>query len=70
MKCKSGIIGGFLVGMAGFLLIFKVFFLDNIPPPDEIAPGIVLFISLLVGLLFAFAGFHIQNSIGKGRDSK
>ncbi len=65
MKNKTGIIGGFVFGMAGFLLMFKLVFLDNIPPSDELAPGIVVFASFLDGLLFAFVGHLIQNRLGK-----
>ena len=61
MKNKTGIIGGFVFGMIGFLLMFKWIFLDNIPPSDELAPGIVVFASFLDGLLFAFVGHLIQN---------
>lgn len=52
---------GFVLGVTGFLLMFKVIFLDNIPPSDELAPGIVVFASLLNGLLFAVIGSAIQN---------
>ena len=65
MKNKTSIIGGFILGLTGFLLLFKFLFLDNIPPADEIAPGIVVLASLLNGLLFAFAGQRIQNSLEK-----
>lgn len=51
--------------MIGFLLTFKLIFLDSIPPSDELAPGIVVFASFLVGLLFAFVGHLIQNRLGK-----
>lgn len=61
MKNKTGIIIGFLLGVTGFLLMFKVTFLVRIPPEDELAPGIVVFISLLTGALFAFAGHLLQN---------
>ena len=65
MKNKTGIIGGFVFGMIGFLLMFKLLFLDNIPPSDELAPGIVMLVALFVGLLFAFIGYLIQNRFGK-----
>ncbi len=32
-------IGGFIIGAAGFLLVFKVFILDSILKEDELAPG-------------------------------
>ena len=54
-----------MFGVTGFLLMFKLIFLDNIPPSDELAPGIVVFVSLLDGLLFAFVGHLIQNHFEK-----
>jgi hypothetical protein len=65
MKSKTGIISGFLLGLTGFLLMFKLIFLDNIPREDEIPPGIVVIAAILNGLLFAFVGNLIQNSFGK-----
>ena len=65
---KTGIIGGFVLGLTGFLLMFKLIFLDYIPPADEIAPGMVVIASILNGLLFAFAGYLIQNYFGKKRN--
>jgi len=65
MKNKTGIIGGFAFGMTGFLLLFKVIILDHTPPSDELAPGIVVFASILSGLFFAVLGHQIQNHIGK-----
>ena len=70
MKEKIGVIGGFVFGMIGFLLMFKLIFLDTIPPSDELAPGIVVFASLLDGLLFAFVGHLIQNRFGKITESE
>jgi len=65
MKNKAGKIIGFVLGLTGFLLLFKLIFLDHIPPEDEVAPGIVVFASLLSGLLFAFAGNLIQNYLAR-----
>jgi hypothetical protein len=65
MKNKAGIISGFVLGTGGFLLLFKLIFLVNIPPEDEIPPGIVVIASVLNGLLFAFAGYLIQNYFGR-----
>lgn len=65
MKNKTGKISGFMVGMAGFLLAFKFIVLDNTPPSDELAPGIVVIASLLNGLLFAFLGSRIQRFFRK-----
>lgn len=61
MKNKAGIISGFILGVAAFLLLFKLFVLPNIPPTDELAPGVVLIASVLNGLLFGFIGSRIQN---------
>ena len=66
-KNKTGIIIGFVLGAAGFLLLFKLIFLDNIPPADELAPGIVVIASILNGLLFAFLGYLLQNYFRKKR---
>jgi len=68
MKNKVGIISGFAVGVTGFLLLFKIIFLDNIPPSDELAPGIVVIASILTGVFFAFIGFRIQNYFVKKRN--
>jgi hypothetical protein len=68
MKNKTGIISGFVLGLTGFLFMFKLIFLDRIPPEDDIAPGIVVFVSILNGLLFAFAGYFIQNYFEKKRN--
>jgi hypothetical protein len=62
MKNKAGIISGFILGVAGFLFMFKVIFLDNIAPADELAPGIVVIASILNGVIFAFMGSLIQKS--------
>lgn len=69
MKNKIDIIGGFVLGLTGFLLMFKLIFLDNISPEDEIAPGLIVIASLLNGSLFAFVGYLIQN-FGKSRKNK
>ncbi|HAV23431.1 MAG TPA: hypothetical protein DCX46_08040 [Bacteroidetes bacterium] len=65
MKNKSGIFRGFIVGMIGFLLMFKLIILDRIPPSDELAPGIVVFASMMNGVLCAFVGNLIQNRLRK-----
>ena len=65
---KIGTIGGFVFGLTGFLLMFKLIFLDNIPPEDEVPPGMVVIASLLNGSLFAFVGYSIQNYFGKKRN--
>lgn len=63
MQHKTGFISGFVIGMAGFLVLFKFLFLDRIPPSDEVAPGIVVLISILNGMLFAFVGRSIQRRL-------
>ena len=68
MKNKTGIVSGFVLGLAGFLLMFKLFILDNIPREDEVPPGIVVAVSILNGLLFAYAGYPIQNYFKKSRN--
>lgn len=61
MKNKAGIIIGFIAGFAGFLLLFKILFLDKIPREDEVAPGLIMLAAIFNGLLFAFFGALIQN---------
>ncbi|MBK6963680.1 MAG: hypothetical protein IPH20_06940 [Bacteroidales bacterium] len=61
MKTKAGLIAGFILGVTGFLFLFKIIFLDHISPEDELAPGIVVIASVLNGFLFAFIGSLIQN---------
>jgi hypothetical protein len=70
MKNKTGIIGGFAIGVAGFLWLFKIIFLVNIPPEDELAPGIVVMAAILNGCLFAFIGFSVQNYFVKKKNYK
>ena len=70
MKNKVGKLSGFVFGVTGFLWMFKLIFLDNIPPADELAPGIVVIASVLNGLLFAFIGSLIQNYFLKKRNYK
>ena len=65
MKNKTGTISGFVLGLTGFLFLFKLIFLDHIPPEDELAAGIVVFVAVLNGLLFAFIGYKIQNYLRK-----
>jgi len=70
MKNKLGIISGFAIGVAGFLWLFKLIILDNTPPEDELAPGIVVMMSVLNGVLFAFIGSRIQHYFAKKRNYK
>jgi hypothetical protein len=68
MKNKAGIISGFVIGVAGFLFLFKLIILDRIPPEDEIAPGMVLIASVFSGFFFAFVGYLIQGYLAKKRN--
>jgi len=61
MKNKAGVIIGFILGATSFLFLFKLLFLDHIPPEDELAPGVVMMAAILNGLLFAFMGSRVQN---------
>ena len=70
MKNKAGIIIGFVLGVAGFLFLFKIIILDRVPPEDELAPGMVLIAAIVNGFLFAFIGSFIQKNIMKKRTSK
>ncbi|GAA4456900.1 hypothetical protein GCM10023189_26830 [Nibrella saemangeumensis] len=58
---------GFVLGLTGFLLLFKVVFLNHIPPEDELAPGMVVLAAILNGVLFAFVGYVTQNYVEKKR---
>lgn len=70
MKNKVGLISGFVLGVAGFLFLFKVIILDTTPPSDELAPGIVVLASLMNGFLFGFIGSRLQTYFGKKRSYK
>jgi len=61
MKNKTGLLAGFALGAAGFLLMFKWLVLPKISPSDELAPGIVVLISIFSGVFFAFIGSFVQN---------
>ena len=65
MKNLAGKIIGFIIGMCGFLLLFKLFVLPNIAPEDEMAPGMVLIAGIIRGLFFAFIGSLLQNRLKK-----
>ncbi len=59
---KTGLISGFILGLLfGILLIIIL----SIIYPEEDLAGIVIITLLLNGLLFAFAGYLIQNYFGK-----
>ena len=68
MKNKAGKIGGFIIGVGGFLLLFKIIILDNVPPEDELAPGIVMIAAILTGIFFGFIGSLIQNYTAKKKN--
>ncbi|MFT3705556.1 MAG: hypothetical protein QM802_24515 [Agriterribacter sp.] len=70
MKNKTGMIVGFIIGVPTFLMLFRVIFLDRIPPSDELAPGIVMLAAIMNGLVFAFIGSRIQHYFVKKRDYK
>lgn len=65
MKNRAGIIVGFVVGLTGFLFLFKILILDTTPPSDELAPGVVVIASILNGFLFALIGRYIQLNFRK-----
>ena len=65
MKNKAGKIIGFITGLSGFLLLFKIIILDTTPPSDELAPGIVVIAAILSGIVFAFAGNRVQSRMNK-----
>lgn len=60
MKSKLGMMIGFVIGLGGFLSLFKLFVLPAIPPNDEIAPGLVLFAGIMSGVVFGYFGYLIQ----------
>ena len=68
MKNKTGVLTGFILGVTGFLLLFKVVILDRVSPKDELAPGIVVIASIMSGVLFAFVGYSIQKSFERKRN--
>ena len=65
MKNGAGIIIGFVLGLAGFLYMFKVLILVNIPPEDELAPGIVVLAAIINGVFFSYVGYRVQEFFGK-----
>ncbi|WP_346237226.1 hypothetical protein ABDK00_011650 [Niabella insulamsoli] len=67
MRNKIAKTGGFIIGCAGFLFIFKFVLLKRIPPSDEVAPGLVVLTSLLVGFLFSFLGSRFQKHLERRR---
>jgi hypothetical protein len=70
MQSKIGVISGFLLGVGGFLFMFKLLILDHVSPSDELAPGMVVIMSVLSGFAFAFIGSLIQKHYFKKRNYK
>jgi hypothetical protein len=70
MKNKTGKIIGFILGLTGFLFMFKIFILDHTTPDDELAPGMVVILAVLNGLLFSFFGNLVQNYLGPKENSQ
>jgi hypothetical protein len=67
MKNKTGKIIGFILGTAGFLILFKMLILDRHPREDELAPGIVVIAAIISGLVFAFIGNQVQYYLANKR---
>ena len=65
MKNKAGALGGFILGAVGFLLMFKLIFLEKLGLEDELAPGAVVMVAVVIGLFLAFIGGRIQHYIAK-----
>ena len=61
MKNKTGLIVGFILGVVGFLWLFKLIILDRHSKEDELAPGAVVVAAILTGMLFAYMGLLVQN---------
>ncbi|WP_079702131.1 hypothetical protein [Daejeonella lutea] len=62
MKNKAGKIIGFLIGFAGFLLFFKLVFLDRLTPEDELAPGVVMIAAAVSGVVLGYLGGLVQQN--------
>jgi hypothetical protein len=54
MQNKMGVIIGFAFGVVAFLYLFKLIILDHVPPSDELAPGVVVFIRICVCFYWFF----------------
>ncbi|MBA4849587.1 hypothetical protein [Emticicia sp. BO119] len=67
MKNIAGKIIGFAIGMAGFLFLFKILILDKTSPADELAPGMVMIMAVISGVLFGFTGNLVQNYLRKSK---
>jgi Na+/proline symporter len=62
MKGKLAMLVGFVLGLAGFLLLFKIFFLPNIPPEDEVPPIVVVLAAIVNGFLFGYIAYLFQKT--------
>ncbi|HMS68112.1 MAG: hypothetical protein WAT92_24640 [Saprospiraceae bacterium] len=60
MKKKLGLILGFIIGFASFLFMWKMIFLTRITPEDELAPGAVMILAVILGSILGFLGSKIQ----------
>ncbi len=60
MKKKLGLILGFIIGFASFLIMWKMIFLTRITPEDELAPGAVMILAVILGSILGFLGSKIQ----------
>lgn len=65
MQNKLGKAMGFISGAGGFLLLFKLLFIANVPPSDELAPGIVAISAIAFGVIIAYVGGYVQDTIRK-----
>jgi hypothetical protein len=63
MKNKLGKAIGFISGAGGFLLLFKLLFIANVPPSDELAPGIVVISAIAFGVIMAYVGGYVQGIV-------
>jgi len=65
MKNKTGRIGGFVLGVTGFLVMFKLCFFLIFHQKMSSLQELWFFVSVLNGVLFAFKGSVIQNHFVK-----
>jgi divalent metal cation (Fe/Co/Zn/Cd) transporter len=70
MKNKTGVIIGFIAGIASFLILFKLIFLNRIITEDEVPPPMVIMAAILNGLIFSYLVFFVQNYFVKKRNFK
>lgn len=65
MKNTIGMICGFIVGAAGFLFLFKILVIDHTTPEDELAPGAVVILAIITGIVCVFIGNWARNFFPK-----